>query len=74
MNVKFECGNQICILCGRPEIDPSPRQRKLSVRPWLAQLAINFLSRAFPRVCYTSVNALLMLTYSEFIKLSEIPD
>jgi hypothetical protein len=28
MNVKFEWGNQICILCGRPEIDPSPRQRK----------------------------------------------
>jgi hypothetical protein len=74
MNVKFECGNQICISCGSPEIDQSPRQRKLSVRPWFVQLAINFLSRAFPRVYYTSVNALLMLTYREFIKLSEIPD
>jgi hypothetical protein len=57
-NVKFEWGNQICILCGRPDIDTSPRERKVSTRSWLAQLAKIFPEPSIARVYYPSVNAL----------------
>jgi hypothetical protein len=66
-------GIQIWILCGKQEIDQSPRYRKLSastvVHPALLEnspeldILYNF---------YTPVNALLMLTHREFIQLSGI--